>query len=283
MNNQATTLEQENNVLFSINTHSCSSCGECARVCPQFIISQSESQQIPQEVREKTGLCMNCGQCTAVCPTGSFAHKNHCQGDFLDIQTQRFPHKEQLNELFKSRRSVRLFDSKPVEKELIQSILDDIRFAPTGQNTQSIVYHVINSRETFNTIYRITSDWMNQMIASNHPLSPRLERTLADFESGKDPILRHSPLLVIAESTTKTTFTGMQDVIIALSYLELAAITNNLGTCWAGGLSFLIPQNEQLQKALGIENPHCYGLMIGYPQVTYYKSPDRKKPQVIFK
>ena len=74
----------------------------------------------------------------------------------------------------------------------------------------------------------------------------------------------------------------MVDLTLALSYLELAAPAQGLGTCWAGLLQGAMLANPALKEAVGIpaEYPFHYPLMIGYAQVRYYRLPERRAPKI---
>jgi uncharacterized membrane protein len=53
---------------------------------------------------------------------------------------------------------------------------------------------------------------------------------VAVWDAGYDAVLRGAAAMVVA-STTKEADNGMVDLTLALSYLELAALTMGIGTC----------------------------------------------------
>jgi nitroreductase len=69
---------------------------------------------------------------------------------------------------------------------------------------------------------------------------------------------------------------------IALTYLELAAPSLGLGTCWAGYFTAAANFYPPLQKALDLPQGHLpYGAtMIGYPKYSYQRIPPRNKPEI---
>ena len=77
----------------------------------------------------------------------------------------------------------------------------------------------------------------------------------------------------------------MVDLTIALSYLELAATTVNLGTCWAGLLQGALLGSSELKDALEIpaDHPHHFPMMLGYPKAKYFRLPERKASKVTFR
>jgi nitroreductase len=97
-------------------------------------------------------------------------------------------------------------------------------------------------------------------------------------------VLRDAPVLIVA-SAPKEAMNGMVDLTLALSYLELLAPTMGLGTCWAGLLHGALLANPYVKAAVGIpkDHPHHYALMLGYPDVKYYRLPERQKPRITFR
>ena len=60
-------------------------------------------------------------------------------------------------ELAKSRYSVRKFDARPVEEEVLQKILEAGRVAPTAKNMQPQKIYVLESPEAVASIREITT------------------------------------------------------------------------------------------------------------------------------
>ena len=105
--------------------------------------------------------------------------------------------------------------------------------------------------------------------------------SLAAWEKGYDLVLRNAPILIVA-SAPKDAINGMVDLTLALGYLDLAAPTLGLGTCWAGLLQSALLSSPPLKEALGIplDHPYHYGMMLGYPKVKYHRLPERKQPKI---
>ena len=76
----------------------------------------------------------------------------------------------------------------------------------------------------------------------------------------------------------------MVDISLALCYLELAATTFGLGTCWAGLLQGALLASSPLKEAIGIPagHTHHYPMMLGYPKARYFRLPERKPPKITF-
>ncbi|MCD6294340.1 MAG: nitroreductase family protein [Deltaproteobacteria bacterium] len=82
----------------------------------------------------------------------------------------------------------------------------------------------------------------------------------------------------------KKALNGMVDLTLALSYLELAAPTLGLGTCWAGLLQGALHSGPEIKEVLGLpeNHPHHYPMMLGYAKPRYYRLPERKPPRIVW-
>jgi nitroreductase len=93
-----------------------------------------------------------------------------------------------------------------------------------------------------------------------------------------DPILRGAPTLVIAHAP-KGYALAQVDSSIALTFLDLAAPTLGLGSCWAGFFMMAAVQWPPLQEVLALPEDHaCFSaMMIGYPKYEYHRLLLRKE------
>ena len=53
--------------MVSIDTDTCTGCGECAKGCPADLLSMGEKAEVTGDACE----CMGCQSCTIVCPCGA--------------------------------------------------------------------------------------------------------------------------------------------------------------------------------------------------------------------
>jgi nitroreductase len=115
-------------------------------------------------------------------------------------------------------------------------------------------------------------------------MARKMKSRIADWDKGKDQILRGAPHLIVVHSQADLPF-AEADCVIALTYLELYACAKGLGTCWAGYLTAATNFHEPLAPALGLPQGHkCFGaVMLGYPQYKYTRIPVRSAPVVIWR
>jgi nitroreductase/NAD-dependent dihydropyrimidine dehydrogenase PreA subunit len=109
--------------MITLEKDKCSCCGLCATICHQHCIQMDDGG--PMIASE---FCSTCTQCIAICPTQALAW-NHTQPEAYE--RQRLPLPEQLDELFKERRSIRRFKNQKIDRSLLEEIVGYGTYAPT--------------------------------------------------------------------------------------------------------------------------------------------------------
>jgi len=271
--------------MIKINEMRCKRDGICVQECPLSIIKQTEKKAIPEMVSGGRNVCLLCGHCVAVCPHGAMSHDATPLDQSLPINKELVINKEQAVQFLRSRRSVRVYKNKTVEKEVIAELINLARYAPTGSNSQLVEWRVFTSEEDLKTISSMTVDWLREAV-KNPPkegIMPYIPLIVAAWDAGYDRILRDAPALIIA-STPGDYRNGLVDLSIALSYLELVAVPMGLGTCWAGICRQAVDNYKPLQEFVGLsEDAQQYPMMLGYPKFRYHRLPERKVPKIIWK
>jgi len=271
--------------LLTIDPDKCNRDGICVAECPARIIRQTRKDAVPAVIEGGEESCIACGHCVAVCPEGALSHRAVPLSACPPLDgTENIPH-TQARRFLRARRSVRVFKNKPVARADIARLIDVARYAPTASNAQLLEWTVIADAGKIRELAEMAVAWMRQAVgtAPDHPRMIYLSRFVAAWDAGTDSILRGAPVLVTA-SAPKEDLNGMVDLTLALSYLELAAPTLGLGTCWAGLLQGAMLGSPALKAAVGIpeDHPHHYPMMLGYPAFRYYRLPERKAAKVRF-
>jgi nitroreductase len=137
---------------------------------------------------------------------------------------------DHLGIYIKSRRSVRHFASEKVEKEKIEKILDIVRYAASGMNSQPVQWLVIYDEKEVQRLAGLTIDWIRYISENKTPLSAYATRLIAAWERGIDPICWNAPHLLIAH-IPKNSLTAPTDAIIALTHFDITAPAFGVGTC----------------------------------------------------
>ncbi len=193
------------------------------------------------------------------------------------------PNNAQMNHFLRSRRSIRVYRNKPVEKKILESLIDVARYAPSGHNLQPVSWIVISERSEMKRLAAIVIDWMRSMLQTNPAVaqSMHFDHPIAAWENGVDRILRGAPHLIIAHGPSDLP-ASVPACIIALTYLELAAHSSGLGACWAGYFNSAATYYKPMQDALSLpQGQQCFGaMMIGYAKNEYHRLPLRNDPTI---
>jgi nitroreductase/Pyruvate/2-oxoacid:ferredoxin oxidoreductase delta subunit len=261
----------------------CTRCGLCAEVCPLAIIHMRGEPPYPSTPAKRDPFCVACGHCEAVCPVHAIEIISpHLQDSGVSTLGAKLE-AEVIFPYFANRRSIRIYKSDPVARPILEKLMNIVRYAPSAVNRQPVKWTVVQTRERVEGIAAAVIDWARVMVQEDSPIAQRLNLAflVALWKSGKDPICRKAPHLIIAYCH-KDDASGAGDATIALSHLELAAPSLGLGACWAGYVNIALAQLPDLRASLGIP-PDCLSrgvMMLGYPAVSYAGIPKRNKAEI---
>ncbi len=269
--------------LLTVDPDKCNKDGICADVCPIKIIHFKEGDGVPRPVPGAQNLCIRCGHCVAVCPTGAMSHEAMPPEQCMPINKEWLTDPDQTAHFLRSRRSVRVYQKKTVDREALGKLIEMASFAPSGHNTQPVKWHVIYDRDELKRLISMVADWMRYMIKEHPEMAGlmHMDMVVAAWEAGVDIICRDAPHLIIAHGNSADR-TAQTACTIALTYLDLAAPSLGLGTCWGGFFQAAAALWPPLQKAMALPDGHTsFGaMMVGYPRYRYQRMPLRNKPQV---
>jgi nitroreductase/NAD-dependent dihydropyrimidine dehydrogenase PreA subunit len=273
---------------IEINETTCNQCGICAAECPDHLIAFVKGS-FPRSVPFADAVCIRCGHCVAVCPSGSLSHQEESLEKSPEIQKGLQVTPEQCEQLLKSRRSVRVFKDQPVPREIISRLIEVARYAPTGHNNQEVEWLVIDNKKELEHIEELAIDWLEwtmqnqpQMAAAFH-----MDQLLKNQKKHHNVFLRGAPVLVVVHAKKGSTSptVAQVDCATALGYLDLAANSLGLGTCWGGFVNTMANTFPPVKEAIALpETQGTYGcMMLGYNKYRYQRIPPRKDPQVIWR
>lgn len=264
-----------------VDQERCTRCSICAKICPIGLIISADETQLPVVNETNAPYCVNCGHCEIYCPAGALTL------DFMpDDKTDETVESgeiapDRLGIYMKRRRSVRHFTADEVEKDRIEQILDIVRYAPSGMNSQTVQWIVVHDKKNVHRLAELTIDWMRSLSESNNPLSNYAVRLVAAWECGVDPICRNAPHVLIAHIPEES-LTAQTDAIIALAHFDIVASAFGLGTCWAGFVAAAARSWKPIQEALALPKGRAvaYAMMFGYPQYKIYGIPRRNQARI---
>jgi nitroreductase len=243
----------------------------------------------------------------AICPQGAISHSEFDADTISPIQFERMPATEQVMELLKTRRSIRAFRDKPLEKVTIEKIIDGARFAPSGHNSQSTEFLVVRDRAVLSQVSALVIDYLRfeikrfenplfrtAALLANRALAesgireiPGFKRLIKLYESGADPVLFGAPAL-LAFHARRTV--GFADVNAQLALQNASLVAHSLGighfyTGWvvsACRAPMASVWNRRLSSLIGIPagNQMHGALALGYPVPKFKNMVERKHPRI---
>jgi nitroreductase len=164
-----------------------------------------------------------------------------------------------VSEAIRKRCSVRSFLDKPIEEDVLRSVLEAGRLAPSAKNRQEPRFIVVKN--------------------------PKLRSKLAEAAKGQSFVGTAPVVLVACAFDDGYVMTCGQlsypiDVAIALDHISLAAVEHGLGTCWIGAF-----YEDNVKEILGIpKDVRVVQLMpIGYPTIQTIKEKNRLPMNEIIK
>ncbi len=260
---------------FTINHQACTRCGLCVADCPARIIAMTDGGY-PTIAPDREASCYRCQHCLAICPTAAVSILGLKPENSLPL-TGTFPAPEQLETLIKGRRSVRRYKEENLEPELLHRLLEVAWHAPTGVNSRQVRFTVVDDRAKLATLRDEVMAGLGRLVRDN--ALPDGFGFFADFvrlweEQGIDTLFRGAPHLLVA-SAPKDVPSPLPDCLIALSYFELYAQANGVGTVWDGlakwAINDLVPETR---RRLGIPDDHLIGccMAFGRPAVHYARA-----------
>ncbi|NIU84305.1 MAG: nitroreductase [Candidatus Thorarchaeota archaeon] len=160
-----------------------------------------------------------------------------------------------IYEVFKTRRSIRSYQSRPVPDESLNKILESIRIAPSGSNRQPWKFIIVIDAELKKEVARACS---NQLWIADAPIIIVACGWKIDYSRGG--YMGDMSFLV--------------DVSIAFTQMILAARAEEIGTCWIGAFD-----NTKVKKLLEIpEDVDVVAITpLGFPKNVEFTPPGKRK------
>ena len=171
-------------------------------------------------------------------------------------------------------------------RKTLAKLVDIARCAPSGRNSQPVQWVVVENPNEVKRLTGLTIDWIRSATSENPEMASQLpvDLIVAAWERGTDTIMRHAPNAILAHAPGDGGG-PLQDGIIALTYLELAAYSLGLGACWAHFFGLAATAHLPMREALKLPDGHrCLGaMMIGYPKHKLSRIPLRNEPRIIWR
>lgn len=263
----------------------CVGCGLCVKDCfPRDI------EIIDGKATIKNETCMKCGHCIAVCPRGAVINENDTS-EVLEYNKESFHvDPDNLLNFIKYRRTVRQFRDKKIEREKINQIIEAGRYTQTGSNLQDVSYIVVEEQLdtlkelTFATLKVIGQEMLDNLNAETSHFKRyanlwiQMSEKYEENKKDNDKLFFNAPAIIVVSAYSDV------NAALASSNMELMTDALGLGTFFSGFFVMAANKNPKIQELLGIKKGKKIAtcMVLGYPDVKYYRTVPRKEADVKF-
>jgi len=259
--------------VITLDKGKCTVCGLCVKICHEHCMAL-----VDDTVRINRELCSTCTQCIAVCPQEALSW-DHVPPVAYD--KARLPSAEQLDELFKERRTIRFFRSDKIDRTLLEEIVGYGGYAPTNNFALRAV--VVDDEEIIEELDRINLQFVTKIykvffkskIVFNliRRIMPALDpkdkvKIESDLERGHT---FHRPAALVFIAGDKRVALSEASAQYALYNMILYAQAKGMGSCLWGGAELFLDRSKAARKRLGLQKrEHILGALgLGYPAVMF--------------
>lgn len=145
-------------------------------------------------------------------------------------------------ELLKNRRSVRTFLDKPVEKKLIDKLLQAALLGPSAKDTRPWEFIVVEE--------------------------PSKLAKLSECKPEDAAFLKESPLAIVIVADPEKSLAWIEDAAISATYMQLVAEKEHLGSCWVQIRDRMYNENtssgQYVKELLNIPDKYEVACVIGF-------------------
>ena len=277
-----------------IDAEKCTGCGACVDVCN---VTHVYKMQEKIAVVSSERRCWQCGQCVAVCPVDAIEHSDFPLEDCLPVEKFSDKEIEQMNAIMQSRRSVRVFKNKPVERSVIEDLIKKASGAPSAKNRQAVDWIAVDDPDKIASLREKTiavlgnaakelrikaeDSSVDESLQRQHLMYAKsLEYLERRQERGEDALFYDAPVLLLVH-VPEGEF-GEADAVYAGYGLMLAAHLEGLGSCQIGYFSVALRQDGSLQDEVGVPEGReiKLAMIIGYEKYRYRREIPRRMPDV---
>lgn len=249
------------------------------KVCPKVLLFGPFEKGLPGD-----DVCFRCGQCQAVCPTGAL------EPDGAPSKRLRgaLPSAEMELRAVQHRHSVRAFQQKPMEEQVLQDILAAGACAPSGSNRHPVSIVVVQDAEHLawlraragGLLLERAALWSASEDGQLRGRGKYFARVFGKQPAGaaEDRILFEAPTLLLAAAEPQF----LCDAAITMSTMERVIYAHGYGGVYCGFFTNAVSGDAQTHAYLGLNKQEEILLTyaVGIPKYTYRSIVPRKPLKV---
>lgn len=186
-----------------------------------------------------------------------------------------------VDEAIRTRRSSRKLKDTPVSRDELNKVLDAGRRAPSGGNSQTTHFIVIENKKVLNDLASLAREAFAEMTVTED-MYISLKNSINASKRGNYVFHYGAPTLIV--TANKIGYgNNIADCACAIENMMLEANELGLGSCWINQLHWLAddPRIRDYMLKIGMEKDEtvCAGMILGYPD-TRDGLPNRKEREV---
>jgi nitroreductase/NAD-dependent dihydropyrimidine dehydrogenase PreA subunit len=257
-----------------VDKDKCTGCGSCVKICHEGCMALVDGI-----ASIDLKYCSTCSQCIAICPEQALSWNGVPSVAFDEA---RLPSAQQLDELFKQRRSIRRFKKTKIDRALLEEVVNYSIYAPTHNYDLRAI--VADDEETIEALDRILMRFITRVY--NVAYRPKIVGVLARLIGMSEEYLLNKPKI---ESALERGFSFRHPVAIvfivgdrriplsvdsaqyALANIAFYAQVKGIGSCLWGNGPIFMDRSRAARRLLGLQRwDRIYGaLLMGYPAIRF--------------
>jgi nitroreductase/NAD-dependent dihydropyrimidine dehydrogenase PreA subunit len=272
----------------TINLEKCTHCLKCEKDCPSGAIKTEEGKIY--------NSCIHCGHCVAICPEAAV---NPDKGAIVPLTETTITPEEFCN-LSTGLRSCRRYMKKPVSKEAINKLIENMKHYPSASNARPVQITVVQTKENVQKLNDRTAESLIKTLnfITNPILKPFLKvlapsvntnglkkykKLFIEKKQNGDTsqICHNAPMVMLFHAPESKFGMASSDAHIWATYTSIFAKTMGLGSCFIGFIIKAMESDKKLRKEFNIPigQKVLAALTIGHPKVKYLNETSREEPK----
>lgn len=250
-----------------IDKSKCVGCGMCAKVCcaHNIAIKNKKAETILDD-------CVLCGQCSGVCPKNAISISGYDDGMKEKSGEVRLD-PDAVLDVIRFRRTIRQFKQKEIPEEVVRQILEAGRLTHTAKNLQDVSFVVLDNEK--DRLEKMAVGLFRRIKPVADLFMPMAKNRNIDDHF----FFFHAPLVIVILAKDKT------NGILAAQNMEFVAEANGLGVLFSGFFTMAANASRRMRRAMGVPKGKrvAMTLVLGYPDVRYFRSVQRKALDVSYR
>lgn len=250
-----------------IDAGKCVGCGLCVKVCVAHNVKLED-----KKAKIRSSHCIMCGQCTAVCPRKAVSISGYDGGQIEKGEEIRL-NPDAVLDVIRFRRTVRQFKQEEIPGKVIRQILEAGRLTHTAKNMQDVSFVVLNREK------KRFEQMAVSLFRKMKPLADWFSPMAKNMKIDDHFFFFNAPIVIVILAENKT------NGILAAQNMEFVAEANGLGVLFSGFFTMAANASPKIRKAMSVPKGKRVAatLVLGYPDVKFLRSVQRKKLDVTYR